>query len=196
MARICEIEGCGRPHAARGYCRKHWKIARQRGDFTVSRIKSAAERFGQKIRLGPMCPWLGTACWLWTCPDRSNGYGKLEIDGERVFAHRFAFEQAWPWLAPWLSDMEVDHACRVRACVNPLHLRLVTHKQNVENVGGPRRDSTSGVRGVWWDRGSWRASVGHNNKPINVGRFTSLADAEAAVIAKRNELFTHNDSDR
>jgi hypothetical protein len=38
--------------------------------------------------------------------------------------------------------------------------------------------------------------VGHQNGCIFVGYFLDLAEAEAAVIAKRNELFTHNDRDR
>ena len=35
-----------------------------------------------------------------------------------------------------------------------------------------------------------------NGKRHHVGYFTTVQDAEAAVIAKRNELFTHNDLDR
>jgi len=33
-------------------------------------------------------------------------------------------------------------------------------------------------------------------RKINVGCFSDLGDAEAAAIAKRNELFSHNDIDR
>lgn len=35
-----------------------------------------------------------------------------------------------------------------------------------------------------------------SSKYVHVGYFTVKAEAEAAVIAKRNELFTHNDADR
>jgi len=31
---------------------------------------------------------------------------------------------------------------------------------------------------------------------ITVGRFRDLGEAEKAVVARRNELFTHNDADR
>jgi len=36
----------------------------------------------------------------------------------------------------------------------------------------------------------------HNGKHYQAGYFDEIADAEAAVIAMRNELFTHNTFDR
>jgi hypothetical protein len=38
--------------------------------------------------------------------------------------------------------------------------------------------------------------VGHHGKDIHVGNFDSIEAAEAAVRARRRELFTHNDVDR
>lgn len=90
----------------------------------------------------------------------------------------------------------VDHRCHNRGCVRPDHLRLATNKQNQENLSGPHQDSSSGVRGVSWEKGRWRACVVHDGHKINVGRFVTLDEAEAAVRAKRLELFTHNDLDR
>ena len=36
----------------------------------------------------------------------------------------------------------------------------------------------------------------HDGRRYYVGRFDTLAAAEVAAIAKRNELFTHNELDR
>jgi hypothetical protein len=97
------------------------------------------------------------------------------------------------------QDLQVDHRYTCpKNCVRPGHLRPATNKQNCENLGGPSRNNTSGVRGVHWDskRGKWRATMKHSGKKIHVGYFTDLAEAAAAVIAKRLELFTHNDADR
>lgn len=67
----------------------------------------------------------------------------------------------------------------------------------MEHLLGAHKGCKSGVRGVrQTPNGKWQASVGHNGKDITVGTFADLRDAEAAVIAKRNELFTHNDVDR
>lgn len=67
----------------------------------------------------------------------------------------------------------------------------------VENRDGPQRNSKTGVRGVFITRnGRYYARVKHHQIIHNLGTFGSLEDAEKAVVAKRNELFTHNDMDR
>ena len=135
-------------------------------------------------------------CWLWTgACNSSRGYGLVTIARKTYYAHRIAYE----WLVgPIPAGRQLDHrpSCP-RHCVNPQHLRPVTNKQNQENVT-VRRDSKSGVRGVYWvpDCGKYRAQVRHNRKLLNVGYYLTLEEAKAAVIAKRNELFTHNDLDR
>jgi len=70
-----------------------------------------------------------TGCWLWTASVTPAGYGRLNIDGRIEAAHRVMWviwnDAAIP------SDRELDHMCRVRRCVNPAHLDLVTHGENV-----------------------------------------------------------------
>ena len=131
-------------------------------------------------------------CWPWMACVLRNGYGQFHLAGKRVYAHRVAYELTYGSL----NGMEVDHICHNRACCNPAHLRAVTHKQNTENRKGAPVNSTTGVRGVYISKGRYEAKVRHNGKRIHVGRFVTLEDAEAAVIAKRNELYTHNDLDR
>jgi hypothetical protein len=94
--------------------------------------------------------------------------------------------------------MVIDHTCHNRRCVNPDHLRTVTHKQNQENRSGAQPNSTSGVRGVTWmsREKRWVSQVSHNGKQYVGGYFKTIAEAEASVIALRNKLFTHNDMDR
>jgi AP2 domain len=54
------------------------------------------------------------------------------------------------------------------------------------------------VRGVRWQKQirRWVARVHHHGQEIHVGCFKTLAEAEAAAIAARRRLFTHNDVDR
>ena len=132
-------------------------------------------------------------CWLWTAALYSNGYGHFRADHKDHLAHRLAWKMIVGDPVPTL----LDHTCHVRNCVNPAHLRPATVKQNNENLG-MRATNTSGVRGVSWHRRGkkWRAQVCHHGKTIHLGLFVDLLEAEAAVIAKRLELFTHNDYDR
>jgi hypothetical protein len=133
-------------------------------------------------------------CWEWPRGRTAAGYGRVSRDGREHYVHRLVYELTYGPIPPgWV----VDHTCRNRACIRPDHLQAVTRKQNNENLGVDPRNR-SGVRGVSWDRinSKWRASVKHNGRAYNVGRFATLAEAERAVIAKRNELFTNNLADR
>ncbi len=91
-----------------------------------------AERFWSKVdKDGPVpehAPELGP-CWLWTAGKTGMGYGVF-WDGERmVLAHRFARELLGD---PIPSDLQTDHLCRNRACVNGLrHTEPVTQRENL-----------------------------------------------------------------
>ncbi|MEB4212327.1 hypothetical protein [Mycobacterium sp. 94-17] len=58
------------------------------------------------------------------------------------------------------------------------------------------RHEKSGVVGVTWHEptGKWRARVKHNGNSIHVGLFSDLAEAEAAVTAKRAALQNYSSS--
>lgn len=72
-----------------------------------------------------------TDCWAWTGAIK-NGYGVFGV-AERVtvYAHRFAYESM---VGPVADDLELDHLCRVRHCVNPAHLEPVTHSVNMQRA--------------------------------------------------------------
>ncbi len=136
-------------------------------------------------------------CWVWTAAHnrKPNGYGVFAITKRNlVVAHRFSYQLHYGEIP---DGMQVDHRCYNRSCVNPDHLNLVTGKQNNENRSGLNRNNGSGVRGVSWDSQNqkWRATVGHNGKTINVGRFSEVHEAEEAVRRKRIELFSNSEVD-
>lgn len=66
------------------------------------------------------------SCWLWKGPV-TNGYGALRAFGRSTYAHRVA----WILLVgPIPPLLQIDHLCRVRNCVNPAHMEVVTGKVN------------------------------------------------------------------
>lgn len=86
--------------------------------------KPALERFMRKVDKQD--------CWLWTGGLTHDGYGRFYrglIDGVNRFtiASRFAYEAL---VGPIPDGLQVDHLCRVRRCVNPAHLRLLTGREN------------------------------------------------------------------
>lgn len=147
--------------------------------------KSTEERFWSKVDKT-------NECWLWTGACSPSGYGLFWHGGKMVRPHRLAFE----WANGDIPEgMYIDHRCFRRNCVRPDHLRLVTHAQNLQNRRGADQDSATGVRGVYWDGGrrKYRTQVILSGKKFYAGSFDTLEEAEAAVVAKRRELFTYDD---
>ncbi len=72
-----------------------------------------------------------TGCHLWTgCSDERHGYGYFRLANALVTAHRFAWVLANNAVIP--ERAEVDHAkCNNRWCVNPSHLEIVSHLENI-----------------------------------------------------------------
>ncbi len=56
-----------------------------------------------------------------------DGYCRTRRDGRQKMAHRVAWEDAHGPIPP---GMTVDHMCWNPACINPDHLRLLTHRDN------------------------------------------------------------------
>jgi hypothetical protein len=70
-----------------------------------------------------------TDCWLWQSTKTRNGYAQFRVNGKRWLAHRWIFLRT---IGPIPHGLELDHLCRVRNCVNPLHLEPITHSENVK----------------------------------------------------------------
>lgn len=79
-------------------------------------------------------------CWLWVGARDSEGYGSIRREGRTLKSHRWFYEQ----MVGRIPDgMQLDHLCRVRHCVNPDHLELVTPGEN--QVRGLRGFSLTGL---------------------------------------------------
>lgn len=108
-----------------------------------------------------------------------SGRGYLNITvGSRLYrAHRLAWLYVY---GNWPED-QLDHINRDRADNRIENLREVTNKQNHQN-SGKRRDNTSGHPGVCWhkQRSKWVARIMHNQKQIHLGLFTDIEEAIAA----------------
>ena len=147
--------------------------------------KTTEERFWEKVdKTGE--------CWLWTGACLPTGYGRFKYGGKLVYSHRLSYA----WTNGEIPEgLHIDHRCHQRNCVRPEHLRLVTNAQNQQNRRGATRASATGVRGVSWDKRArkYQAQVILSGSKYHVGYYDTIEEAEAAVIAKRRELFTHDD---
>lgn len=113
---------CGRAVEARGLCHACYERNRRNGTLPPKQPRpSSVERFLSKVAVTD-------ACWLWAASLNKDGYGQFKGEQGMVKAHRWSYQ----WFVGTIPEgLTIDHLCRVRHCVNPDHLEVVTQAENV-----------------------------------------------------------------
>ena len=116
----------------------------------------------------------------------SNSYAVIKINGMPFKAHRLAwlhFHGVWP-------EHQIDHIDENKSNNRISNLRDVPQSMNQHNAIKPRKDGTSGYRGVSWDKGKtrWRAQIEVNGQKQYIGLFDTPKAAHAAYLAAKLRL--------
>lgn len=91
---------------------------------------TAEQRFWTKVRKGQP-----RECWLWTASENNEGYGRFRLNGKSRSAHVVS----WLFAHGDTAGMCVLHKCDTPLCVNPAHLWLGTHADNMADMAAKGR---------------------------------------------------------
>jgi hypothetical protein len=125
---MCSVVGCEKPVFGRGWCSAHYAKWRKYGDPTVVKQTqlhglTLKERLAQYTRESD-------GCWEWIGHKDPNGYGRLNVDGKPLLAHRLA------WQARFgdIGGAVICHKCDNPACVNVAHMFAGTQTDNLNDM--------------------------------------------------------------
>lgn len=145
--RNCSVIDCNGKHKAKGYCAKHYERLRTHGDVNVvlksnPPIKKKEFLTINEMFLSGFIKGDSDECWNWIKSKNQDGYGRMMWERKTYCAHRISYRF---YFGDFDQSLCVCHKCDNPSCVNPNHLFLGTHKDNM--IDRDKKNRNSGAKG-------------------------------------------------
>ena len=142
----CQVEGCQTKRYNKGYCAKHYQRVKTHGDHTIVKNRSHAVYDSLEDFLLKNSKKETAGCWVWTAGKGRRGYGSA---GSSPWGRRFKTSPAHRlsyicYKGEIPKGLFVCHTCDNPPCINPEHLFLGTHRDNMKDMYKKQRDNHPG----------------------------------------------------
>lgn len=131
--KICKIESCEKKAIGFGFCSKHYTRLRRYGDPLfpgMNGVKKKARKIDFVIR---------NDCFeLISHKLNADGYSEIMINCRTKKVHRHIYEQCFGEIP---KGLVVRHKCDNPSCINPEHLEIGTHQDNIADMVSRNRQA-------------------------------------------------------
>ena len=124
----CSIEGCQGNKHAKGLCKHHYQTQWRTGKTDLIRPVFRGNKYQRLEHYSR--PSDCSDCIVWIGHKDKDGYGAMRDGKKMVRPHRVAYEKEFGAIP---EGMSVLHKCNNPDCVNPAHLYLGDHSQNMKD---------------------------------------------------------------
>jgi transcriptional regulator with XRE-family HTH domain len=138
--------------------------------------KSCEDRFWAKVDRST------GDCWTWTAVKNNKGYGMFRLGSAslgKVLAHRFSYELAKGKIP---KGAFILHSCDNGLCVNPSHLRVGNHAENMRDAASRGRSRNG------WMSGKMAAMPRKNRELVTNVRTDFCAGMQRSDIAEKYNI--------
>jgi DNA-binding transcriptional regulator YiaG len=130
-------------------------------------------------------PEPNSGCWLWLGSVKPKGYGAARWQRRNYRAHRLAWLERHGAIP---AGLFVCHRCDVPACINPDHLFLGTHDENMADMVAKERQAKGAVHAKATNLSNLQRGTNNRSAKLTEGAVRAIRSSSLSLKALAREF--------